>query len=142
MTKAPLCLVADIGGTNTRVALADGGRIRTDSVRRFRNTEFPDLDTILVRYLAESGVARVDGACVAAAGPVKDGVATMTNLDWTIDGGTLTRATGAARPDSASLLNCRTETNRLPASRGKNFPISHSSAAADVMHKGMSSGIR
>ena len=102
MTKAPLCLVADIGGTNTRVALADGGRIRTDSVRRFRNTEFPDLDTILVRYLAESGVARVDGACVAAAGPVKDGVATMTNLDWTIDGGTLTRATGAA---TVSILN-------------------------------------
>jgi glucokinase len=102
MTQTPLCLVADIGGTNTRVALADGARIRTDSVRRFRNSEFPDLDTILARYLGDGGVARVDGACVAAAGPVKDGVATMTNLDWTIDGGTLTRATGAG---TVSILN-------------------------------------
>ena len=102
MTQTPLCLVADIGGTNTRVALADGACIRTDSVRRFRNTEFPDLDTILARYLGDGGVARVDGACVAAAGPVKDGVATMTNLDWTIDGGTLTRATGAG---TVSILN-------------------------------------
>ncbi|MCA3558377.1 MAG: glucokinase, partial [Rhodobacter sp.] len=33
MTQPPLCLVADIGGTNTRVALADGARIRPDSVR-------------------------------------------------------------------------------------------------------------
>ena len=102
MTKAPLCLVADIGGTNTRVALADGARIRPDSVRRFRNSEFPALDPILTRYLAESGTASVDGACVAAAGPVKDGVASMTNLDWTIDGGTLTRATGAT---VVSILN-------------------------------------
>ena len=102
MTKAPLCLVADIGGTNTRVALADGARIRADSVRRFRNSEFPDLETILARYLAEGGVPVVDGACVAAAGPVKDGIATMTNLDWTIDGSTLTRATGAR---NVSILN-------------------------------------
>jgi len=102
MTQPPLCLVADIGGTNTRVALADGARIRPDSVRRFGNSGFPGLDPILARYLAESGVTSVDGACVAAAGPVKDGVATMTNLDWTIDGATLTRATGAR---TVSILN-------------------------------------
>ena len=102
MSKAPLCLVADIGGTNTRVALADGARIRADSVRRFRNSGCPGLDPILTRYLAASGIASVDGACVAAAGPVKDGVATMTNLDWSIDGGTLTRATGA---QVVSILN-------------------------------------
>ena len=102
MTKAPLCLVADIGGTNTRVALADGAGIRADSVRRFRNSEFPGLDPILQGYLADSAVASVDGACVAAAGPVKDGVATMTNLDWTIDAGTLTRSTGAR---TVSILN-------------------------------------
>lgn len=102
MTEAPLCLVADIGGTNTRVALADGARIRADSVRRFRNSEFVGLEPVLARYLADAGVASVVGACVAAAGPVKDGIATMTNLDWTIDGSTLTRATGAV---SVSILN-------------------------------------
>ncbi|MDZ7907600.1 MAG: hypothetical protein U5N10_04860 [Gemmobacter sp.] len=40
MSDAPLSLVADIGGTNTRVALADGRAIREASVRRYRNAGF------------------------------------------------------------------------------------------------------
>jgi glucokinase len=102
MPPAPLCLVADIGGTNTRVALAQGPAIQPDSVRRYRNAEFPGLEPILARYLSERGLSAVAGACVAAAGPVRDGIATMTNLDWTIDGAALTRATGATR---VSILN-------------------------------------
>jgi glucokinase len=98
----PLCLVADIGGTNTRVALADGTIIRQDTVRRFRNDEFPGLEPVLARYVAEAGVSGIVGACVAAAGPVKDQVATLTNRDWTIDHGTLTRPTGAHR---VAILN-------------------------------------
>lgn len=98
----PFSLVADIGGTNTRVALADGKTIRADSIRRFRNAEFPGLETILRRYLDDAGVKDCAGACVAAAGPVRHGVATMTNLSWTIDGAALTRATGAER---VAILN-------------------------------------
>ena len=109
MSKAPLCLVADIGGTNTRVALADGTVLRQDSIRRFRNAEFPGLETVLSKYVAEAGITGIAGTCVAAAGPVKDQVATLTNRDWTIDHGTLTRPTGAAqgrhpeRPSGARL---------------------------------------
>ena len=102
MTDTPLCLVSDIGGTNTRVALADGTRLREDSVRRFRNEGYPGLEPILRQYLADAGVSGVDAACVAAAGPVKDGVATLTNRDWTIDGDLLRRATGASR---VAILN-------------------------------------
>ena len=91
----PLAILADIGGTNTRVALADGKTVRADSIRRFSNAAFPSLEPVLKQYLAEAGVASVDGACVAAAGPVRDGVAVMTNLDWTIDAALLVRATGA-----------------------------------------------
>lgn len=98
----PLCLVADIGGTNTRVALADGKVLRQDSVRRFRNDDYPGLEPVLARYLSEAGATAVDGVCIAAAGPVKDGVATLTNRDWTIDEGTLKRPTGARR---VALLN-------------------------------------
>lgn len=96
-----LSLVADIGGTNTRVALADGRTLQAGSIQRFRNADFPGLETILRRYLDGLGVT-CSGACVAAAGPVADGVATMTNLDWTIDGPTLARATGA---DTVAILN-------------------------------------
>ena len=102
MANAPLNLVADIGGTNTRVAQADGGALRAGSIRRFRNAEFNGLEPILHRYLAEAGVVDCDGACVAVAGPVRDGVAQMTNLDWVIDGEALARATRAER---VAILN-------------------------------------
>lgn len=95
-------LVADIGGTNTRVALADGVSVRQDSIRRYANTEFSDLESVLRRYLDETATASVSGVCVAAAGPVRDGVASMTNLDWTITGLGLTAATGT---DHTAILN-------------------------------------
>ncbi len=97
-----LALLADIGGTNTRVALADGAAVRKGSIQRFSNIEYADLGAVLTRYLADAGAGAVDGVCVAAAGPVRDGVAVMTNLDWTIDGALLTRATGANR---CAILN-------------------------------------
>ncbi|MGP3696486.1 glucokinase [Rhodobacter sp. NSM] len=97
MADAPLCLVADIGGTNTRVALAQGSRLMTASTRRFRNAEYPALAPVLRDFLAAAGSPEIDGACVAAAGPVRDGVATLTNLAWTVDGTELQGATGAAR---------------------------------------------
>ncbi len=95
-------IVADIGGTNTRVALADGKIVRAGSIRRFANVDYPGLEPVLRRYLAEAGLTRVAGVCVAAAGPVRDGVAVMTNLDWTIDHACLTRPTGAGQ---VAILN-------------------------------------
>ena len=98
----PVVIVADIGGTNTRVALADGRQVRADSLRKYANAEFPALGPVLTRYMADIGVARVDGCCVAAAGPVREGVATMTNLDWVIHGAELQAATGARQ---VAILN-------------------------------------
>lgn len=97
-----LALVADIGGTNTRVALADGKTVRADSISRFANADFPSLEPILARYLSEAGVSRVDGICVAAAGPVRDGVAEMTNLNWTITSTGLASVSGAGQ---TAILN-------------------------------------
>lgn len=97
-----LALVADIGGTNTRVALADGGLVRVGTIRRYRNAQYPGLAPVLQTYLAEMRQDAVAGACVAAAGPVHDGVATMTNLDWTIDTPSVAAATGAVR---VAILN-------------------------------------
>jgi len=102
MPNALPSLVADIGGTNTRVALADGMTLRLGSVRRFANAGEAGLGVILRRYLAEGGHGPVGGACIAVAGPVHDGVATMTNLDWVIDGDTLRGATGAL---NVAILN-------------------------------------
>lgn len=101
MTDAP-ALVADIGGTNTRVALARGPQVDPASIRRFRNADWPGLESVLAEYLREAGAPPVAGICVCAAGPVRDGVATLTNLDWTIDLPTLRRAAGV---DRVAILN-------------------------------------
>ncbi len=92
-------LVADIGGTNTRVALAHGAVVDGNSVRRYRNADHGGIDSVLHAYLAETGVsdAQISGACVAAAGPVRDGVAEMTNLDWRIDRAVLGRTLSAEK---------------------------------------------
>lgn len=100
-----LALLADLGGTNTRVALAEGTVVKPDSIRRFPNAEYKaagkDIAHILRDYLAETG-ASVGGVCVAAAGPVQDGVAVMTNLDWSMDAEKLGGATGAGH---VAILN-------------------------------------
>ena len=103
-----LALVADIGGTNTRVALADGAVVRQDSVAKFRNQDFTGIDAVLAQYMQQENIARIDGACVAGAGPVQDGAVTMTNLfddhgqPWIIDNAHVMRATGASH---VAILN-------------------------------------
>jgi glucokinase len=100
-----LSLVADIGGTNTRVALARGAAVDADSVRRFRNADHEGIAAVIAAYLEQTGVRDDDitGVCAAAAGPVHDGVAQLTNLDWRIDrdvlAGALTAATSAVLND-------------------------------------------
>ncbi|MEM7751822.1 MAG: glucokinase [Pseudomonadota bacterium] len=96
-----LSLVADVGGTNTRVALADGQRLLTETVRKFANTEFAGLGGVLSAYLE---IERVDctGAAVAIAGPVRDGRGTLTNLDWSIDADMLAQVTKA---ETVAVLN-------------------------------------
>ncbi len=101
-TASALVLLADIGGTNTRVALAEGGTVRHDTIRRFANAAHPGLPAILATYLADLDVAGCAGACVAAAGLVQDGVAELTNLSWIITPDDIRMATGAA---SVAILN-------------------------------------
>lgn len=88
-------LVADIGGTNTRVALVDKDVSEPREIARFRNAEFTSLDSVLRHYLDTRGNPACNAACVAVAGPVRDGVGRMTNLDWEMDGAQLCAATGA-----------------------------------------------
>ena len=96
-----LSLVADVGGTNTRVALANGTQLLAETVKKFRNADYPGLDTVLELYVQEKGVDCA-AAAAAIAGPVRDGKGTLTNLDWSIDAGTLARATKA---ETVAVLN-------------------------------------
>ena len=81
--RGPLHLVADVGGTNCRLALADADGVHTDTARRFRNDDhacFADLARI---YLAD--YPPVHAAAVAIAGPVGKDWGRLTNRDWHFD---------------------------------------------------------
>ncbi|MCU4653591.1 glucokinase [Roseibacterium sp. SDUM158016] len=99
-----LSLVADIGGTNTRVALARGPLVDGASVKRFRNAEHDGIASVIAAYMEGCGVSdtEITGVCVAAAGPVRDGVAQLTNLDWRVDREILA---GALTAGKSAVLN-------------------------------------
>lgn len=98
---SPVILAADIGGTNTRVALLDGSALRTASIRRFVNEQASGLEDILRRYIAEIGV-QPDAVSLALAGPVNGDTGALTNLHWAITTQGASTAAGGAR---AVLLN-------------------------------------
>lgn len=88
-------LLADVGASNTRIALGGPAGVRADTAQTLRNADFPGLAPLLAAYLAARG-ARPAALCAGVAGPVRNGAAQLTNLDWFIDGATLSRATGAS----------------------------------------------
>ncbi len=88
-------LLADIGGTNTRMALAQDGTLLVDTARRFSNNGFSSFDAVLRHYLKQQGLVSCKAVAVAMAGPVQDGAGTMTNLNWHLDRASLAAAAGA-----------------------------------------------
>ena len=95
-------LVADFGGTNTRVALARGAAVEAGSMRRYTNAEFAGAASVLERYLTDEGEPDCVGAAICVAGPVRDEVGALTNLDWRIDKPGLARA---AKAEHVAILN-------------------------------------
>ena len=87
-------VVADIGGTHARFALAD--RALTIGVRRvFASREFTSQQALIDAYLATLD-ARPGGIAIAVAGPVADGRANLTNAAIRFDTRSLARRYGEA----------------------------------------------
>lgn len=87
-------LLADVGASHTRLALATPGGLCAGTARRFENARFAGFEAVAAGYLGGRPVVAV---CAGVAGPVRGGAARLTNLDWVIDGAALARASGAAR---------------------------------------------
>jgi glucokinase len=87
MTKSPSpVLIADVGGTNVRFALAAVDRrppLVTDSIRRYRVADFPSLDAAAAQYLRETG-EKPRRAVFAIAGHIDNGEVRATNSPWRI----------------------------------------------------------
>jgi glucokinase len=97
-TRGPprTALVADIGGTNARLAIADLKALRIADAARFRGAEFPSLHAVASAYL--SGVAeRPQAAAVAVAAPVVGDSVRLTNSPWSFGREELRAALGVER---------------------------------------------
>lgn len=84
-----MILVGDIGGSNTRLALAEthAGTVTLAGRRQYDNGGAAGLAGLLRAYLAE--VPAPQAACLAVAGPTDGRRVRLTNLDWQIDAGAL-----------------------------------------------------
>lgn len=76
-------LVADIGGTNARFAVADyaDGLVTVHDVQNFRAEDFETVRDAASAYL-QSVSLKPKRACFAAAGPVVNGEVSFTNSHW------------------------------------------------------------
>ena len=96
-------LVADIGGTNARFAIANqaGDAISTHDAQTFRAEDFETIRDAADAYL-ESIKEKPKRACFAAAGPIIDNEVDFTNSHWTLRASEIT---GPLRLDAFRIIN-------------------------------------
>ena len=97
-----MTLLADVGGTHTRLAIADGNSLRPDSICRYSNCAFTDFNGLLEHYMDQLGTRAFARSCTAVAGPVDGGKAILTNIDWKIETDAIASLT---RSTESYLLN-------------------------------------
>ena len=95
-------LVADIGGTNTRLAMTENGTIVPQTLRSFENDDWPHFYEMLATYLTNQSSPFPVDMVIAVAGPVKEGSVTLTNRNWRINVDELVQLTMC---DTVVLLN-------------------------------------
>lgn len=79
-----IILAADIGGTHTRLAIAETPFAEPRDIKRYLNADKPGLEDIVAEYLTTID-ARPGRACFAVAGPTDGLRARLTNLPWEIE---------------------------------------------------------
>lgn len=86
-------LIADIGATNSRCALADrSGQIA--HTKNFANADFESLEALLLRFLDGTAPGR---AALAIAGPITGDSVAMLNIDWRFSQIELAKSLGTDR---------------------------------------------
>ncbi len=80
-------LAADIGGTHTRLCLAEkqAKQVHLIYEQVYASQQYPDFISIVKSFLSDTNLPRPDAACFAVAGPVRAQQAQVTNLPWQLD---------------------------------------------------------
>lgn len=125
-----LYLVGDIGGTKTRLALAEvsGNRVHILREHSFASRQYAALEAMLEEFLHDQ--PRVTASAFGIAGPVRGEVAQTTNLPWRIDAAVLRQRFGFAR---CHLLNDLEATAWGIAALGEADLLTLQSGAADAV---------
>jgi glucokinase len=94
-----MILAGDVGGTNTRLALArqdDAEQLEFVVEEIFPSTEYQGVDEIAKEFLSRQE-ERPQAACLAVAGPVNEGRCQPVNLPWVVDERELSELLGIDR---------------------------------------------
>lgn len=83
MTDFPL-LIADIGGTNARFALASDTGSHFEYAQTFQCADFESIDLAVDTYLSTHNIQSLKGICFAVAGPIQKESVRFTNNHWFI----------------------------------------------------------
>jgi glucokinase len=83
MNSGPL-LIADIGGTNARFALANTDKVGFDSPMTLKCADFSTSVEAIHHYLEAVSAPAPAAICLAAAGPLIDEAVKVTNNHWTL----------------------------------------------------------
>ncbi|RYZ18255.1 MAG: glucokinase, partial [Sphingobacteriales bacterium] len=97
-------VAGDIGGTKTNLALYHATRNKLELIgeTRFASPDYNSISSMLSDFIKASGSISPDRICLGVAGPVIDGRAELTNLNWTIDSDELMKA---FRVDHVGMIN-------------------------------------
>ena len=101
MNDGPL-LIADIGGTNARFALASHDEVGFSRAMTLQCADFETSTAAIRHYLETVSVTSPAAVCLAAAGPVVEESLSVTNNHWTLSASNLREDLGTAR---VQLLN-------------------------------------
>ncbi len=102
-----MILAGDIGGTKTRLAVFGDADAPPRFEQRYASADTPALEPLIERFLTDARAAlgahpTFETACFAVAGPIEGRRVQVTNLPWSIDADTLSRAFAIPR---VRLLN-------------------------------------
>ena len=95
-------LIADIGGTNARFALADAAAPGFSKEQTLQCADFPSVEAAIQHYLDGVGASAPEVICLAAAGPVVENHIKVTNNHWVLNVDDLSDAFAT---DAVRLMN-------------------------------------
>jgi len=75
-------MIADVGGTNTRIALYDSDSGEIHGLATFITGHYPGFEDIITEWLEKLEETAPTQACIAVAAPPSKDIVAMTNMDW------------------------------------------------------------